>query len=119
MHYRQTLLRRTLVSTLVLLATFAARAAHAQSISLQWDPNTESDVAGYWVYVGNSPGSYSSTIDVGNVTSYTFNGTGQRYCFAIAAYAPGPLVGDKSFEVCTDGNQPPTLITASKRLNNS
>ena len=45
MHYRQTLLRRTLVSTLVLLVTLVARAAHAQSISLQWDPNTEADVA--------------------------------------------------------------------------
>src|SRR4051812_35892339 len=108
MHYRQTPLHRTLVSTLVVLVTLVARAAHAQSISLQWDPNTESDVAGYWVYVGNSPGSYSSTIDVGSVTSYTFAGAGQRSCFAIAAYAPGPLVGDKSFEVCTEGNQPPT-----------
>ena len=111
MHYRQTLPRRILSTALVLVLTLVARAAHAQNISLQWDPNPEADVAGYWVYVGNEPGSYTSTIDVGNVTTYTFSGLGQRYCFAIAAYAPGPLVGDKSTDVCTEGNQPPALTT--------
>src|SRR5512132_499475 len=117
MHYRQTQTRRIVISALVLMVTLVARAAYAQNISLQWDPNTEADVAGYWVYVGNSPGSYTSTVDVGNVTSYTFNGAGQRYCFAIAAYAPGPLVGDKSPEVCTEGNQPPTLIAPGNQTN--
>ena len=57
MHYRQTLPRRILSTALVLVLTLVARAAHAQNISLQWDPNPEADVAGYWVYVGNEPGS--------------------------------------------------------------
>src|SRR5436190_1996244 len=111
MHYGQNLARRILVSTLVLMLSLVARAAHAQNITLQWDPNTEADIAAYWVYIGNPPGNYTSTVDVGNVTSYTFNSAGQRYCCAIAAYAPGPLVGDKSLDVCTEGNQPPTLIS--------
>src|ERR1044071_3930165 len=111
MHHRYTLLRRTVVSTFVLLFSLVAQAAQSQTISLQWDPNPETDVAGYWVYIGTSPGSYTSTVDVGNTTSYTYNNpSGQRACFAIAAYAPGPLVGDKSLDVCTEGNQPPTLL---------
>ena len=84
MHYGQNLPRRILVSTLVLMLSLVARAAHAQSITLQWDPNTEADVAGYWVYIGNAPGNYTSTVDVGNVTSYTFNSGGQHYCFLSA-----------------------------------
>src|SRR5436190_3920760 len=111
MHYGQNLPRRILVSTLVLMLTLVARAAHAQNITLQWDPNTEADVAGYWVYIGNAAGDYTSTVDVGNITSYTFNSAGQHYCFAIAAYVPGPVLGDKSLAVCTAGNQPPTLIS--------
>jgi len=111
MHYGQNLPRRILISAMVLMLTLVARASQAQNITLQWDPNTEADVAGYWVYIGNAPGSYTSTVDVGNVTTYTFNGGGQRYCFAIAAYAPGPTVGDKSVDVCTEGNQPPTLFS--------
>jgi len=111
MHYGQNLPRRILISAMVLMLTLVARASQAQNITLQWDPNTEADVAGYWVYIGTAPGSYTSTVDVGNVTTYTFNGGGQRYCFAIAAYAPGPTVGDKSVDVCTEGNQPPTLFS--------
>jgi hypothetical protein len=48
------------------------------SIALAWDAATTysdgspiTDVAGYKVYYGTSPGSYSSSIDVGNVTTYT------------------------------------------------
>ena len=110
MHYGQNLPRRILVSTLVLMLTLVARTAQAQNVTLQWDPNTE-DVAGYWVYIGDAPGNYTSTVDVGNVTSYTFDSAGQRHCFAIAAYVAGPLVGDKSLDVCTEGNQAPTLIS--------
>jgi len=86
------------------------RAASAGSISVQWDPNTETDVVGYRVFIGTQPGVYSSSVDVGNTTSYVFNSAldGQQYCFAVAAYAAGPRLGDKSVEVCHDttGNQP-------------
>ena len=115
MHHAQNLARRILVGTLLLMLALVARAAQAQNITLQWDPNAEADVAGYWVYIGNAPGNYTSTVDVGNVTSYTFDSGGQHYCFAIAAYVPGPVVGDKSLDVCTEGNQPPTLIAPGNR----
>ena len=35
------------------------------AINLGWSPNSESDLAGYIVYYGASPGTYDNSIDVG------------------------------------------------------
>jgi hypothetical protein len=87
-------------------------AASADTLTLTWDANADA-VAGYYVYVGSSPGSYSQRIDVGNVTQYDVAAVvGQRYCFAVSAYAAGHSEGQRSNEVCTtDGtnNTAPTL----------
>ncbi len=56
--------------------------AVAKDISLSWDPNLESDVAGYKVYYGTSAGTYTGTgantgpapIDFGSATSATLVG---------------------------------------------
>lgn len=70
----------------------------AASVFLQWDPNTETDLAGYKVYyrtddlglpfdgVGAAEG--SSPIDVHNWTTATINGLDpdRNYYFAITAY---------------------------------
>jgi hypothetical protein len=112
MQRRHTFIRRV-GTTLILALLLGAQAVSAGSISIQWDANTEHDVVGYRVFIGTKPGTYAQSIDVGNTTTFVFNGAldGQRYCFAVAAYSAGPLLGDKSVEVCTDAsaNQPPTL----------
>jgi hypothetical protein len=56
--------------------------------SLTWSPNTETDVAGYKVYVGNAPGVYGAPINVGKVTSYVLSNLipGNTYYFAVSAY---------------------------------
>jgi hypothetical protein len=63
-------------------------AAHAASIDLQWDPNTEPELAGYKIYWGTSSGNYNSSKDVGRTTSYTITGLdeGKTYYFAATAY---------------------------------
>ena len=55
---------------------------------LAWDPNTESDLAGYRVHYGTASGSYTVHTDVHNVTTYTVTGltAGQTYYFAATAY---------------------------------
>ena len=55
--------------------------------TLTWTANTESDVSGYNVYMGTTPGMYGAPISVGNVTSYTvgnLNG-GTTYYFSVTA----------------------------------
>jgi len=66
----------------------------SSSRQLLWDaPTTNADgtaltdLAGYKIYYGASPGSYSIVVDVGNTTSYDFTNlpTGTYY-FVITAY---------------------------------
>jgi len=58
------------------------------TISLAWDANTESDLAGYKVYYGTASGSYGAPISVGKVTSYQLGGLtpGQTYFITLTAY---------------------------------
>ncbi len=86
---------------------FSAKLALAGSATVSWNANTESDLLGYKIYYGTSPrtgtnpGSgansplpkcglcgYSASIDVGKVTTYTFNNltNGQTYYFSVSAY---------------------------------
>ncbi len=65
-----------------------ASSALAAQATLAWDPNTESDLAGYKIHYGTASGNYTVHTDVHNVTSYTVIGltTGQTYYFAVSAY---------------------------------
>jgi hypothetical protein len=86
-----------------LLSLCAVSQAHADTITLMWDPNAGT-VTGYFVYVGSQP------VDVGNTTSFTLTtaAAGQQYCFSVSAYnASGE--GPKSSQVCGYSNQFPTL----------
>lgn len=73
---------------IVMLVLFAAVMAHAASnVKLAWDPNSENDLAGYKLHYGLASGSYSTTINVGNVTVYTVeNLPDGTYFFAVTAY---------------------------------
>src|SRR5688572_7128618 len=88
--------------------------ARADSLRLAWDRNAEPEVTGYVVYIGNAPGAYTEQVDVGNAIEYVLSVTpGQQYCFAVSAYIPGPVEGERSPDVCATvggpANEPPTL----------
>jgi hypothetical protein len=57
-------------------------------VTLSWDPNKESDLAGYKIYFGLTAGNYDTVIDVKNVTQYTVGKliVGTDYYFVITAY---------------------------------
>jgi hypothetical protein len=93
----------------------------AAQIKLAWDPNNESDLAGYKIYYGTSPRTgmdpkscglcgFSTVVPVGNVTSYTIDSlnTGQTYYFSITAF-------DTSYNESAFSNQvsgsPPVVAT--------
>jgi len=71
----------------IIIGLIAANAMAAQA-TLAWDPNTESDLAGYRIHYGTASGSYTVHTDVHNVTTYTVDGltAGQTYYFAVTAY---------------------------------
>jgi hypothetical protein len=61
---------------------------YSAQVTLAWNPNSESDLAGYKIHYGNSSGNYSSNVDVGNLTSYTISDLvdGNVYYFTATAY---------------------------------
>ncbi len=110
----------TTAAVLILSSLFLARAASADPITLAWDANAASDnVIGYKVYVGTQPGIYTQTTDVGNATSYVFPDAvaGQKYYFAVSAYASGPIEGLKSTEASGWSNAPPALVSPGNQSN--
>jgi Putative Ig domain/IPT/TIG domain/F5/8 type C domain/NedA-like, galactose-binding domain len=82
-----------------------------------WNPNPETDIAGYKLLYGTQSGTYSATIDVGNVTTWTLTtlASGTRYFFAVRAYNAANLLSPLSSEVFFDtpGSGPPTLTALS------
>jgi hypothetical protein len=81
--------------------TLTTAAGALPPITLLWNANTESDLAGYKVYVGTSSGVYSNPIDVGNVTSFVVPGltSGIQYFFVVTAYDTTNNESPRSSEV--------------------
>jgi hypothetical protein len=83
-------------ASLALIALVATTAfAHAGTMSVAWDP--VADAAGYTVYYGTAPDSYSQQKDVpGGATSTTLTGLDActRYYVAVKAYDSGGLESD-------------------------
>ena len=108
--------RHVVALMVVLGGLVCARPAAAETLTLQWDFNSEPEVTGYIVYVGLQSRSYSQSFDVGNANSFVFNGApGQRYYFAVVAYA-GTVASDLSDEVsgettASSGNGAPLLVS--------
>ncbi len=67
----------------------------AGSVTLSWNPPTVNqngtsltDLAGYKLYYGGTPGNYTSVIDIGNITTYqiSYLSDGRTYYFSVSAY---------------------------------
>jgi fibronectin type 3 domain-containing protein len=61
---------------------------YSAQVTWVWSQNTESDLAGYKIYIGSSSGNYNNVNDVGNQTSYATQNLveGQTYYVAVTAY---------------------------------
>jgi fibronectin type 3 domain-containing protein len=70
--------------------TLALNAPSSSSVTLTWNANKESDLAGYRVYRATSSGTYGAPIATiqGNTTSYVATGLqlGMTYFFVVTAF---------------------------------
>jgi hypothetical protein len=66
------------------MAFFPFRIQAGQSVTLNWDPSSATNVAGYKIYYGTASHSYSQVVTVDNVTSATISAltAGQTYYYA-------------------------------------
>ena len=110
-------MKRTLLILCLLLlatplwATDVRVTAAGNVVTLAWDPNTETDLAGYNVYQGTKTGGpYTKIGSVGVMTAPTFvvteslNGS---YYYVVTAFNTGGAESGYSNEVSTVINVPP------------
>jgi len=115
---------------------FALSQSYALDITLQWDANTEPDLAGYYIYYGTSSGNYSPAaadyadqgssprkIAIGDLSDpnnpeYTLTGLteGKAYFLVVTAYDTEVLESVYSNEINTKAPQitsPPTVTSVT------
>lgn len=76
-----------IMATLIIVMTSLGSAA-AFEIVLQWDPNSEDNLAGYKLYYGTASRTYNMVVDVGKSESVSIAGldANRPYFFAVSAY---------------------------------
>ena len=81
----------------------------AAQITLAWDQNSESDIAGYKIHYGTVIGNYQYDVDVGNHISCTISGLaeGTTYYFAASAYNTCNMESSPSSELAYTVPIPP------------
>lgn len=125
-------MKKVIVITSILMVFFWVAPALALDVTLQWDANTEDDLAGYKVYYKNlsdTPGPIydgtgalegDSPIDVGNVTTITLHGLPDgvtvdlRNRFAVTAYNIMGLESGYSNEVSVGVPKDPGNLVIKK-----
>lgn len=92
---------KTLLAIPIAVAAFLSSAIADQSVTLAWDANFEPDVSSYVIYYGPSSRTYTSSTNVGNVTTATVYGLeeGRTHYFAITAKNTSGLESNFSNEV--------------------
>jgi hypothetical protein len=79
--------QQVLVNLMLRSLSSTAPVALTAPVTLSWSPNSEADLTGYKIKQGTTSRAYTTSIYVGNVTTYTLTGltAGQTYYFAISA----------------------------------
>ena len=92
-------IRRLIYSSLLCLLPYAGVAS--QSVLLEWDPNSETNLAGYVIYYGTASGRYTSSNILNKTPTTRVSGLDQgvTYYFAVTAYDTMGLESDPSNEV--------------------
>ena len=97
-----------IVSVLSLFLILSPAVICADQVTLAWDPNLDSDVAGYILYYGTQSRYYDYDVDVGEYTSITISGLVEdvMYYFAVTAYDVEGNESDFSAEITYPNSVP-------------
>lgn len=99
------------------VSLLSASAFAATSVTLAWDASTSTNIAGYRIYYGTTPHSYTGNLNVGAATSGTLSNltAGATYYFAATAYDNNSLESDFSNEVSFTNTvqAAPTIVLTS------
>src|SRR5918994_6172122 len=91
-----------LLTTAPCLLFVLATNASAASLTLEWNPPNDGATVRYVVLYGTASQSYSSSLEVGAVTTARIEGlaAGTGYCFAVQAFNGAGQPSAPSAEVC-------------------
>jgi hypothetical protein len=111
MRYKMRIVKLILHSLVMIFS--CTQLCYSASLQLTWNANTETDLAGYKVYYGTSPGSYGNPHVLGDVTEYELSGLedGTRYYIALTAFDTSNNESEKSVE--ESGVTPVTSSTST------
>ena len=104
---------------LLLAGPFVLALSAQESVTLAWDANSESDLAGYRIYYGQSSQSRTNRIEVVNGTTATISNLsrGRTYSFVATAYNSSGLESEPSNEVSyTVADEPQPLLIMTDTL---
>ena len=109
--------RTRFLGVVLVLAALTASAQGQTSVTLAWDPDAGTNIAGYKIYYGVASRTYTNTNNVGNVTNATISGliSGTNYYFAATAYDTSGLESAYSNEAVytNQAAAPPTIVLSS------
>lgn len=96
------------LSPLLIFSASQAADVAAPPVNLVWNPNPESDIAGYKVHFGSSSGNYSQVIDVQgqNFAALPQLILGNTYYLAVSAYNTAGQESPKSTEMVLSATPP-------------
>ncbi len=86
---------------LVSILIYANTVFAITNVTLEWNPNTESDLASYKIYQSNTSGVYNTGTNVGDVTTYTLTLPDGNWYFALTALDTNGNESGYSNEVTT------------------
>jgi len=130
-HRRLTAFFCLIVSAVLVNVFMLYSPCSAATVSLSWDANTESNLAGYKVYYqadsavlpfqGSGAAEGASPVQVYNKTTATISGLdpGRTYYFAITAYDAAGMESSYSNIVTVPESAPPTVILSSPANNST
>jgi len=108
-------IRRAKLLGVFLLLSGLMATARAQSVKLAWNASSDPTVTGYCVLYGTTSGTFTTSINVGNITTATISNltAGVTYYFTVRSYNSQGVESSESNVVSDEVTGSPTVILST------